>query len=230
MATELTRWKKYNDYKKEHINDDLLEKAKLYSQDKKGNIDYDKAGKYLINYEAVETYPQSFEYARNRDAAEKIMKNFANDKDKAVEYLCKYDDYLDLTETEKTKISNILKIFDKKDPMDKSMLKDIIENEYVKSPTTEWAQMSETGSKKVKATIAPKAKEEILEYYKFPKCLGYFNLFECALPQFAAERNSAGIKKIDKNFYELKITGHDDRLIAKNGVYYFDKFDETGLH
>lgn len=230
MATELTRWKKYIDYKKEHINDDLLEKAKLYSQDKKGNIDYDKAGKYLINYEAVETYPQSFEYARNRDAAEKIMKNFANDKDKAVEYLCKYDDYLDLTETEKTKISNILKIFDKKDPMDKSMLKDIIENEYVKSPTTEWAQMSETGSKKVKATIAPKAKEEILEYYKFPKCLGYFNLFECALPQFAAERNSAGIKKIDKNFYELKITGHDDRLIAKNGVYYFDKFDETGLH
>lgn len=230
MAAELTRWKKYNDYSKDHINDALLEKAREYAKDKKGNIDYDKAGQYIINYEAVETYPQSFEYARNRKAAEKIMKNFSDNKDKAVAYLCKYDDYLDLSEVEKSKISNILKIFDKKDSMDKSMLKDIIEDEYIKTPTTEWALMTEGGSKKVKATIAPKAKEEIMDHYKFPKCLDYFDMFEYALPQFAADRNSAGIKKIDKNFYELKITGHDDRILAKNGNYYFDKFDPVGLH
>ena len=230
MATEITRWKKYYDYSNNDTNKELLEKATKFATDTKGQIDYDKAGQYIINYEAVMTYPQSFRYARNKDAAETIMQNLGSDKDKAVEYLCKYDDYLDLPDIDKSKISKILSIFDKKDPLDKTMLKSIIENEYVKTPTTEWAQMTENGSKKVLATITPNAKEGILEHYKYPKCLEFFDMFEYALPQFAAKRNSAGIKKIDKELYELKITGHDDRLLARNSNYIFDEFDVDGLH
>jgi hypothetical protein len=156
------------------------------------------------------------------------MNNLGKDTDKAVEYLCKYDDYLDMSDVEKSKISKILSIFDKKDELDKTLLKAIIEDEYTKVPTTDMAQLNE--SKKVKATIAPKAKQEILEYYHFPKCLEYFDAFEYALPQIATKRGTSGIKKLGPNFYELKITGHDDRLVAENGEYIFNKFDETGFH
>ena len=230
MAKEITRWKKYNEYTENNIDKSMLEKAEKYAKTEDGVIDYDNAGKYLINYEAVNTYPTSFEYATNRDAAECIMKSFENDKDKAVEYLCKYDDYLDLSDKEKTKISKILKIFDKKSELDKKLLEPIIKNEYVKTSTTDWAKMSESGSKKVLATIAPNAKQGVLDFYGFPTCLNYFDWFEHALPQFATTFGTAGIKKLDKDFYELKIMGHTDRLIARNNEYIFNEFDDTGLH
>lgn len=227
MATEITRWKKYLEYKKLYPESVGLKKAEEFATGKDGKIDYDKAGKYLINYDAVMN-PKTFAFARNRSAADTIMNNLGKDTDKAVEYLCKYDDYLDMSDVEKSKISKILSIFDKKDELDKTLLKAIIEEEYTKVPTTDMAQLNE--SKKVKATIAPKAKQEILEYYHFPKCLEYFDAFEYALPQIATKRGTSGIKKLGPNFYELKITGHDDRLVAENGEYIFNKFDETGFH
>ena len=50
----------------------------------------------------------------------------------AIEYLCKYDNYLDYNSNEKAKISNILKLFNIKRPLDKSIIKSIIENAFLK--------------------------------------------------------------------------------------------------
>lgn len=263
LAAEITRWKKYCEYKENDIDNTILKKAEKYAKDKKGNINYDKAGKYIINYEAVNNYPQSFECATNREAAETIMEHFKapddkkyivkyengervdcdidkeliktnikkykGDKDSAVEYLCIYDDYLDLSDTEKSKIKNILKIFDKKLPLDKKLLKPIILDEYAKVPTTDWATMNEAGSKKVLATIAPQGKEILLTYHDFPECMEYFEEFEDALPHFATTWSTPGIKKLDDGLYELKILDYEDRFVAKNDNYYFDNYYGT-LH
>ena len=256
LAKEISRWKKYCDYKENGTDNTILEKAEKYATDKKGKLDYDKAGQYISNYEAVNSYPQSFECATNREVSETIMEHFRDkdekkyivryengqkvedepntdalnikkykgDKDRAVEYHCKYDDYLDLTSEEKSKIKNILNIFDKKLPLDKKLLKLIVLKDYAKVPTTEWATMNEAGSKKVLATIAPKGKEILLTYHDFPECIDYFEEFEDALSRFATTWSTPGIKKLDDGLYELKVLDYEDRFVAKNDNYYFDNY------
>jgi len=235
LATEITRWSRYDLYKSADPQNPILLKAEAYAKKNNGEIDYNKAGKYILNAEAVATYPQSFELARDRSAAETIMEAFKTDKNKAIEYLCKYDDYLDLNKFEKSKINNILNIFDVKNPVDKSFLKTIIEKEYVACPTKE-TTVNENMSKKVISTITPKAKHEILDYYKFPQCLDYFKAFEEALKTFAPPKGNSGVKhlggnnKTYKDFIELKIKLSDDRIMCYNGSYIFDEFVRGGFH
>lgn len=92
--------------------------------------------------------------------------------------------------------------------------------------------MTEEGSKKVKTTISSNAKQEVYEYYKFPKSIEYFDAFEDAMTHFAPDSGGSGIKKVrgQKDTLELKIKGHDDRLFAYNGTFYFNKFSNIGLH
>lgn len=220
----------------EHENSDnpVFEAAKKYALCKDGLTDIEKIGQYIINYNMVEQYPKSMQYAKNSEIADTIIKYFGRDKESAVRYLCRYDDYVDLSQKEKSKIANILNIFDTKESIDKTVLKKIVENEYLNSDTTAKAVI--TKGKSVIATISSNAKKQIYDYYKFPKCIEYFRAFEDALSQFAVSKNSSGIKRLDKNnnamkdFIELKIMGYPDRLFSYDGTYYFTDFLNTGLH
>jgi hypothetical protein len=230
FENQIVRITNYLSYLTTNSDSEILKKAQNYARKKDGTVDIEKAGKYLLNSEFIQNYPQSLNFASNKEIAKRIVEN-AN-KEKAVEYLCKYDDYTDLTPNEKTKISNILNIFDIKNSTEKSVLKTIIEEDYITTDTSSIAKLTEDGSKKAKTTMGKNAKSQIYDHYKFPKCLVYFDAFEDALTHFAASKNSAGIKKVigTKDTNELKIKGHDDRLIAYNNTYYFDEFSINGLH
>ena len=230
VETILMRISHYLDYSTIETDNKILKDAQNYAKDKNGKIDMEKAGKYLLNAEFIENYPQSLEIASNKEIAEKICQN--PDKKQSIEQLCKYDEYKDLTQDGKTKISNILNIFDIKNQTEKFIIKNIIENEYLNTNTSAITKLTDNGNKKAKAIISKNAKNQIYEHYKFPKCLIYFEAFEDALTHFAVNKNSSGIKKVigtsDAN--ELKIKGHDDRLFAYNNSYYFDEFSINGLH
>ncbi len=230
VETTLMRVTNYIDYTNSAPDSQILKNAQTYAQAKDGLIDIEKAGKYILNAEFVQNYPQSLELASNKKIAQKIVEN--SDETKAIEYLCKYDDYKDLTSNEKTKIKNISDIFNIKDSIEKSVLKTIVEDDYINTETSSIAKLTEDGSKKAKTTIGKNAKEQIYDYYKFPKCLEYYEAFEDALGQFAPNRKSSGIKKVigvpDAN--ELKIMGYPDRLFAYKNTYFFDEFSPTGLH
>lgn len=229
IESQIMRVSTYLDYSISNNDDILLNKAKKHASSPNGLVDIEKAGKYLLNSIFIKNYPQSLDIASNKEIAQKIAQN--SDKDKAVEYLCKYDDYMDLEYNEKTKLINILNLFDVKDSTEKFILKNIIEKEYLNSETSKIAKMTDDGSKKTKATIGKDAKNQIYDYYKFPKCLEYFEAFEDALGQFASNRKSSGIKKVlSKDANELKIIGYPDRLFAYNNSYYFNDFSPTGLH
>ena len=229
VETQLMRISQYLNYTISEANSKILKDAQKYATDENG-IDMEKAGKYLLNAEFMQNYPQSLELASNKEIAQKIAQN--NDMTSAIKYLCKYDDYKDLPLNEKTKISNILNIFDIKDSTDKFVIKTIIEEDYLNTDTSAVAKLTQDGSKSAKTTMGKNAKNQIYDHYKFPKCVIYFDAFEDALKYFAVNKNSAGIKKVigTKDTNELKIKGHDDRLFAYNDSYYFDEFSLNGLH
>ena len=227
--TQLMRVSRYIEYLTSDKENPVFKNAVKYATNSDDKTDIEKAGKYILNAEFIKNYPQSLELASNKEIAEKIAQE--SNPDKAVEYLCKYDDYRDLNANEKTKISNILNIFDTKDSTEKFIIKNIVENDYLNTDTSAVAKLTDDGSKKAKATMSKNAKNQIYDHYKFPKCLMYFDAFEDALTHFAVNKNSSGIKKVvstDAN--ELKIKGHDDRLFAYNNSYYFDEFSLNGLH
>lgn len=228
--TQLMRVSRYIEYLTSDKENPVFKNAVKYATNSDGKTDIEKAGKYILNAEFIKNYPQSLELASNKEIAEKIAQE--SNQDKAIEYLCKYDDYRDLNANEKTKISNILNIFDTKDSTEKFIIKNIVENDYLNTDTSAIAKLTDDGSKKTKATMGKNAKNQIYDHYKFPKCLIYFDAFEDALTHFAVNKNSSGIKKVigtsDAN--ELKIKGHDDRLFAYNNSYYFDEFSSIGLH
>jgi len=227
--TQLMRVSRYIEYLTSDKENPVFKNAVKYATNSDDKTDIEKAGKYILNAEFIKNYPQSLELASNKEIAEKIAQE--SNPDKAVEYLCKYDDYRDLNANEKTKISNILNIFDTKDSTEKFIIKNIVENDYLNTDTSAVAKLTNDGSKKAKATMSKNAKNQIYDHYKFPKCLMYFDAFEDALTHFAVNKNSSGIKKVvstDAN--ELKIKGHDDRLFAYNNSYYFDEFSLNGLH
>ena len=219
----------YLDYALSDSDNTILKNANLYAHNQNNEIDMEKAGKYILNAEFIQNYPQSLELASNKEIAQKIMQN--SDPNKAIEYLCKYDDYKDFSQSEKLKISNIINTFDVNDSIEKFIMKTILEEDYLKSDTSSVATLTENGSKKTRTTIGKNAKNQIYVYYRFPKCLDYFELFENAMTRFAANKGSAGIKKvISTDANELKIKGFPDRLFAYNNSYYFDEFSPTGLH
>lgn len=230
IENQMMRITNYLGYMTSSPDCELLKKAQNYARTKDGVIDMEKAGKYLLNAEFIRNLPESLELASNKEIAQKIIQN--KNTEQAIEQLCKYDDYRDLAPNEIAKISNILNIFDMKDSIEKSVIKTIVEQDYITTDTSAVAKVTDDGSKKAKTTMGKNAKSQIYDHYKFPKCLIYYDAFEDALTKFAVNKNSAGIKKVagtsDAN--ELKIKGHDDRLFAYNNSYYFDEFSLNGLH
>ncbi len=193
----------------------------------------EKIGQYILNRRVVESYPDSKNLVPYTQILDKIMQNFGDDKNLATELLCKYHDYYSLDEKEKTYIANILKIFDYKNVDDRIVLKEIIENDYINSDTS--ILVNEENVPKPR-TIASTAKQELYDKYRFPNSVPFFEKFEAALPLNARSKHSPGVKKIARNnkqaLYksEVKIMGHDDRLVADNDDYYFNHYSEGGIH
>ena len=186
----------------------------------------DRIGQYLLNRHLIETFPESKILAPNPTILEKIMKEFGDNLDQATIQLCKYEDYCNLSESEKLSILDILKIYNYNDENDKVVLKYIIENDYINKDTS---IVIERGNTTQERTICDSAKQGLFNKYKFPNSMKFFEKFELALPLDAPFRHAPGVKKIN-DALELKISGHDDRLVSENGDYRFNKFDPTGFH
>ena len=159
------------------------------------------------------------------------MELCTQNKEDAVKYLCKYDNYTDLGTNDRSHINNLIGIFDIKDQVDKAILKNIIEKEYVHSNTITQMQPGDNAPKMLDATITSNAKKQLYEHYLYPECLNLFKAFEDALGTRATIKGAAGIKKLYGGPYqfELKIMGYPDRLLAKDERLIFDTHIKKGL-
>ena len=224
---ELVRWNKYMEYLENEPDSKKLEQAKKYSIEKTGKEDFNAIGKYLYNADLL-IIAENMGNTRK----EEIYKNTQeiSTEEEIIEHLCKYDDYNDLSEEEKTHIINILKIYDKKNKIDKKILKTIIEEDYVESETKNMAKLDDKGGKKVQITIAPEAKRDILKHKNFPNCIDLFRDFELASTRFAPSEKETGIKYLGKNnvklydCYEIKDKNRDERIVSYRNNFYFDDY------
>lgn len=230
----IDRWSKYPEYAELDPDSDIFKAAIKFATDEQGNIDKIKAGKYIINAEALMAYPESEEFASNPDIVKLIVNELGNGE-QAIRALCRYDDYIDMTAKNKTFIRKIVSIFNKHDETDRKILNEIMQNDYIKVDTVDFCELDNSGNNKVKVTITPNAKSALYNRYTI-KSLKFFEAFEEAMQHKAPETGSSGVKYIGKNnkkrkgIHELKIKGNDDRLISYDYSYYFDEYSPTGLH
>lgn len=235
LETYITRWDTFNYYKQQDPQNHIYQRALSIASKPDGNIDINKAGQYIMNSEIINNYPESRAFCRTPEILDKIMEKAPN-KETAIKYLTKFDDYFTLPENEQAKINTLLDIFNQKDPIDKAILKHIIENHYSNTNTTIQTRVNDKGTETLEATISSSAKKQILEKYKYPGCIEYMREFEEALTSFAGARGASGIKKTGTNNnaleykMELKLKGHDDRLFSSKNDYVFDIFSSKGLH
>lgn len=236
LESVITYWDSYNEYIRTNKSSPVLKMAESFAVDNEGNIDKLKAGHYIMNSEIIQTFPNCLEFVKDPEIVTQIINRTFSDNDAAVRYLCKFDNYTNMSANDKTYISKLMDMFNVKDSVEKFILKHIVETDYIKNDTTIQALLNDKGTESVPATISANAKQAIMEQYKFPNCLEYFKAFEDALPSFATAIGTSGIKKIGTNNkalefkWELKIKGHDDRLFSIDDNYYFDVFSKRGLH
>lgn len=231
--TKIARWETYNDYIENAQNSTEFRDAKIFVQNTKPDLVSDTIGQYLINRNIVDGYPESIKLFSDPELLDDIITQAGKNKDLATRLLCRYENYKQLPIEEKSSVFKIIELFNEDKALDKTILKYIIENDYINCDT---AIIVERENKPQKRTIASKAKHEILEKYNFPGSIEFFKKFENALPLDARNESSSGVKKTDKYDkkmeikYELKIMGHNDRLFACNKDFYFDSFSEIGFH
>lgn len=234
LESKIARYDAYNFYQNNDKENPVFIAAQKYAENEDG-IDFVKAGKYIINAEIVESYPESKDIAKYPEVLSKVMDSL-DDKNSAIEYLCKFDSYIDMNDSEKSKLKSFINLFNVKDSIEKIFLKFIIENEYVKVDTVLQTNVHENSGETVESKICTSAKQAIIDKYKFPTCIEYLEGFEEALSSYASEKGTSGIKKTTRNNKsaeykkELKLMGHDDRLFSSNGDNCFDVFSEKGLH
>lgn len=232
IKNAILRWEIFKDYSKNsNETTEIFKNALEYAKDFDPSEIEQKSGQYLLNRELVEDYPASLELVPNSKLFKTVMEKYGHDKNLATISLCKYEDYSLLNKEEKSSILNILNIFDAKNPDDRTILKYIIEKDYINSETT---YNNPDIRQVVSMTATPK--RAILEKYKFPGCLELFVAFEEALSSRSREGSSSGIKKTGTNNnalahkMEVKIVSFPDRLFSSKNNYKFDIYSERGLH
>ena len=231
IKTAILRWKIYNEYSNKPSQKELFDEALEYGNTFEPSEVKQRCGQFLLNRELVDNYPASKELFPNKEIAKRIIEKFKNDINLATLYLCKYENYRELSPENQQFLFKILENFDYKNPNDKVLLKSIIESDYV---TNETQTHNEYLNKKI--VIAPSAKQEILDKYKFPGCIDLFLAFEEAMSLSATKQGTPGVKKIEgagkagTHLIELKIMGYPDRLFSDKNNYIFDIYSEKGLH
>ena len=241
LVAEIKCFDKYKEMKKNDPNNPILKKAEKYATDEKGNISTEKAGTYIINTEIINNYPNMTKNILDKDELHIIMNNFKNDTEGAVKCLCKYDEYYALSAENKTKISEIVKIFPREDKREDETLENIINNDYLNVTTSDDTYAS-NGTKRGTSYILPSAKQELVEVRYGGNSLNAIKKlaeFEKALKIYAPVGVGQGVKNLgynnDKNKgkYELKIASDDDRLTGyktKDNKFIFEKFKKDGFH
>lgn len=236
LEAQLTNWDTFNRYKTQDSETDLFKRALEYAKNFSDREAEMKAGQYLANAEIVDLYPQSLDVIPDSELVSKIIER-ASDKTKAVEHLCKLSDYKALSAVDKTYLSKFIDNFDLKDPADKAIVKHIIEQDYSQNDTANIVKLYENSDETIVASINAKAKQAIVEKYKFPTCIEYLRDFEDALSNgLVGAKGASGIKQTGRNNkaaeykIELKIIGHDDRLFSSKNDFNFDIFSERGMH
>lgn len=235
LQSTILRYEKYHNYLKENPTSPIFIAAQNYAKNEDNEINIDKAGQYILNAEIVKNYPESTKYYKNTELLTQIIEKTDGNQEDSTIYLCKIDEYNALTTGDKTLISNILKIFDIKNDVEKLIIKNIVEKDYINCDTT--VTLPATDSKdSQKVTFAQSAKQQLIGKYKFPTCLEYLEGFEDALSHHSTEKGNSGIKSTARNNkkqkykMEVKLAGKDDRLFSSNNDYYFDIFSPVGLH
>ena len=235
LKTKIKNWDTYKSYKSADPNSEIFQKAMAYARKPDGEIEEQMAGRFLVNSSIVMNAPQSYDYleGKEKDLIKNIIER-SDSADDAIKYLCKYSEYKELGAYEKSHLQSYIDKFNIKDSVEKYILKNIIENDYINTDTTSKVELNDTDT--TEATISSKAKKQILDKYMFPGCLEFMYAFEKALTNVSGDWGTSGIKKITKNNkaleyrMELKLVNHDDRLFASEKDYYFDVFSDKGLH
>lgn len=230
----IARWEIYNEYLKNDTKSIDFKDAQSFASDISEDLKEDTIGQYLLNRNIVDGYPESAKLFPEQELLEDIIKSTNKNKDLATRLLCKYENYSTLPSEKKQSILEILKIFDFNSDTDRIPLKFIVENDYINQDT---AIFVERGNFTQKRTICDTAKLQLFDRHNFPNSVPFFEKFEQALPLDAPYRGGAGVKKLTGNhknkkteIAEVKITGHDDRLVADNYDYRFERYDPIGIH
>jgi len=234
LQSTILRYDTYNNYKKNHSDSPIFKDAVIFANTAPKDLYIDKIGQYITNAEIIENYPESGEYYKNPTLLNKIVEKSNNSKE-AILKLCKLDDYNSLQTIEKSYISSILTLFDIKDPIEKTIIRHLIENDYTNIDTDIDLPMNDSNDTR-KVVFAKTAKQEILQKYKFPTCIEYLAGFEDSMSHLSSEKGNSGIKLTGRNNekqkykMEAKLAGHDDRLFSSKNDFYFDVFSPIGLH
>ena len=234
LEETLSRWNTFNHYKTKNPNSEVFKKAIKIATKEDGSIDIDKAGQYILNFEKVDSYPDSLEFVLRPEALRKIMERTDNPDD-AIRYLSKLDDYLVLEEADKTKMSKMLEIFNMKDSVEKALLKHLIETEYINVDTSVMTKVHERATETFKSVFAAQAKQQLFDEIPYPECVEYFKGLENALTVMTSSEGATGIKHLTNNDalaykIEAKIKGMVSRLFSSKNDYVFDIFSKDGLH
>lgn len=221
------------EYEKNDSNNPIYNQALNFAKLRDGKIDIDKAGKYILNAEIIDGYPESKLLFSEPEILTLIKEKSQDNLDYATKQLLKWSEYSSLINEGKTKLSDIINIFDQNNPIEKQMLRYIVENKYINNDTKIMTSLTNDGKRSIETVFSSNAKQQIFDKYKYPLCLDYMLSFEDAMKEFTSGLGSSGIKKIFANndySMEVKITGHPDRLFCgeNNGV--FDIFSDKGLH
>ena len=226
LSTDMARFEVYENHK-DRVSAECLSNAKKFA----GN-DKIKIGQYILNYTKALSYLQSSN--EDDDVLKLVMEKTHNDVSSTAKYLCKFDEYSDLEDNEKSHLSTFIDKFSQNDEIEKALIKYIIENEYLNVET-----ISEIANSNMYGIITPKAKAEIFNQYMFPKCIKYFRKFEEALCVYAPQASKAGCKDLginnnaNKGLWELKIMGYPDRLLSEKvsgDKIIFIGYIKDGLH
>ena len=226
-------WEFYNDTINSGIkqNESFLEDAAKYASLYPEEDEFVKKGQYLYNRSLLEKPEEGILLVRNKKVFSQVVDNYKDNKFEVINALCKYEDYSELKKEEKQYISNILKIFDYKNPIDKIVLKYVIDD-YIHMDTV---YSNPENIKMPQITISKISKEAILDKYKYPNCIEFFEAFENSMINFSDRSGSSGLKKVRPDrivdyTMELKIKGYTDRLFSSNNDYVFDIYSDRGLH
>lgn len=224
-------------YKTFYPDSPQLKSAVKFATNPDGTLNEAKAGQYLFCSDIVEKYPASSGFFTGTD--NKIFTTIMQkspDNQSAILNLIKFDDYKMINEKERLRLSSILTHFDINSASEKEIIQSLVENVYVKNPTTIVTSLNKDGAQTIESVMMPSAKESIMEDKPYPICLKYFQAFEKSMGRVGQSKEEDGIQIIGTNnkslrkLYkqEVKIP-MEERLYSTQGNYVFDVY-KSGLH
>ena len=201
-----------------------------------------KAGQYLKNFENILNYPDDEIDYFDENIMQIVVNKCCSDNASSLsdpkkiqtmtEYLCRYENYNELSDDEQNTLSEFIKLFNENDEIDKAVMKYLVSEKYINNDTN---LIFKNNSAEIPVIFAKEAKTEIFKHYKYPKCIDYLTAFEFAMTKTTSYNTGAsGIKQLTPNSenrkLEVKIAFDKDRLYSSNNDYRFDIYDSYGYH